>query len=141
MLKEFKEFISKGSVMDLAVGIIIGSAFTAIVNSVVGDILTPLLGLLIGGINFGGLSVKVGDAVITYGNFIQNVIVFFLTALAVFFMMKGINSIRNIGKKKEEGVKAPDTKKCPFCMTDINIKATRCPHCTSLLGEQAEGQE
>lgn len=138
MFKEFKEFISKGNIMDLAVGIIIGSAFTAIVNSVVGDILTPLLGLLIGGINFGGLSVRIGDAVITYGNFIQNIIVFLLTALAVFFMMKGINSIRNIGKKKEEGTKAPDTKKCPFCMSDINIKATRCPHCTSVLEEHEE---
>lgn len=140
MFKEFKEFISKGNIMDLAVGIIIGSAFTAIVNSVVKDILTPLLGLLIGGINFGGLSVKIGDAAIAYGNFIQNIIVFFLTALAVFFMMKGINSIRNFGKKKEESpiAQAPTTKTCPFCMSDINIKATRCPHCTSVLEDQTE---
>lgn len=140
MIKEFKEFISKGNIMDLAVGIIIGSAFTAIVNSVVKDILTPLLGLLIGGINFGGLSVKLGDAVITYGNFIQNIIVFFLTAIAVFFMMKGINSIRSFGRKKAEDpiAKVPTTKTCPFCMSEINMKATRCPHCTSVLEDQAE---
>ncbi len=140
MIKEFKEFISKGNIMDLAVGIIIGSAFTAIVNSVVKDILTPLLGLLIGGINFGGLSVKLGDAVITYGNFIQNIIVFFLTAIAVFFMMKGINSIRSFGKKKTEDpiAQVPTTKICPFCMSEINMKATRCPHCTSVLEDKEE---
>ena len=98
MIKEFKKFIARGNVVDLAVGIIIGSAFTAIVTSLVKDILTPLLGIILGGINFAALSVLVFDATIMYGSFIQAVINFLLVAISVFLLVKAINSFR----KKQE---------------------------------------
>lgn len=101
---EFKEFISRGSVMDMAVGVIMGSAFTAIVNSLVDNILMPLLGILLNGIDFADLSVKVGSATVKYGLFIQAIINFLLIALAIFCMVKAINAARNklIRQKKEE---------------------------------------
>lgn len=97
-IKEFKEFISNGNVMSMAVGIIIGGAFTAIVNSLVADIITPLLGIILGGINFSGISITVGSAQLMVGNFIQAVIMFILTALVIFVMMKGLNKLA--AKKK-----------------------------------------
>ena len=97
-IKEFKEFISNGNVMSMAVGIIIGGAFTAIVNSLVADIITPLLGIILGGINFSGISITVGSAQLMVGNFIQAVIMFVLTALVIFVMMKGLNKLA--AKKK-----------------------------------------
>ena len=97
-IKEFKEFISNGNVMSMAVGIIIGGAFTAIVNSLVADIITPLLGIILGGINFSGISITVGSAQLMVGNFIQAVIMFVLTALVIFVMMKGLNKVA--AKKK-----------------------------------------
>ena len=103
-MKEFKEFISKGDVMSMAVGIIIGGAFTAIVNSLVADIITPILGMILGGTDFAGLSVTVGSAVLTYGNFIQAIITFLMTALVIFVIMKQFNKM----KKKEEEAPAPD---------------------------------
>lgn len=101
---EFKEFISKGDVMSMAVGIIIGGAFTAIVNSLVGDVITPLLGIIIGGIDFTGIKVTVGGAELMVGNFIQAVIVFLLTALVIFWMMKAFN---RVFAKKEAEAEAP----------------------------------
>lgn len=101
-LNGFKEFIAKGNVIDLAVGVIIGSAFGKIVSSVVDDILMPLIGILIGGVDFTSLSVKIGDAVITYGNFIQNVIDFLIIALCVYIMISVINKITSKVKKEEE---------------------------------------
>ena len=119
VIAEFKEFISKGNVVDMAVGVIIGSAFTAIVNSLVTDIFTPLIGIIIGGIDFASLSIKIPDtevggktipgAELTYGNFIQSIITFLLTAVCVFIFVKVINAIRNnalLKKKKEEEEKA-----------------------------------
>ncbi|MBF1141684.1 MAG: large conductance mechanosensitive channel protein MscL [[Eubacterium] sulci] len=97
-IKEFKEFISNGNVMSMAVGIIIGGAFTAIVNSLVADIITPLIGMILGGINFSGISITVGSAQLMVGNFIQAVIMFVLTALVIFVMMKGLNKLA--AKKK-----------------------------------------
>lgn len=97
-IKEFKEFISNGNVMSMAVGIIIGGAFTAIVNSLVADIITPLLGIILGGINFSGISITVGSAQLMVGNFIQAIIMFVLTALVIFVMMKGLNKLA--AKKK-----------------------------------------
>ncbi len=97
-IKEFKEFISNGNVMSMAIGIIIGGAFTAIVNSLVADIITPLLGIILGGINFSGISITVGSAQLMVGNFIQAVIMFVLTALVIFVMMKGLNKLA--AKKK-----------------------------------------
>lgn len=130
MIKEFKKFISRGNVLDMAVGIIMGSAFTAIVTSLVNDILTPLIGLIIGGLNFGGLSITIGDAVIAYGSFIQAIINFLLVALSLFLIIKGINKIHS---KKEEtpAPAAPTTKECPYCYSTINIKATKCACCGS----------
>lgn len=97
-IKEFKEFISNGNVMSMAIGIIIGGAFTAIVNSLVADIITPLIGMILGGINFSGISITVGSAQLMVGNFIQAVIMFVLTALVIFVMMKGLNKLA--AKKK-----------------------------------------
>jgi large conductance mechanosensitive channel protein len=97
-IKEFKEFISNGNVMSMAIGIIIGGAFTAIVNSLVADIITPLIGMILGGINFSGISITVGSAQLMVGKFIQAVIMFILTALVIFVMMKGLNKLA--AKKK-----------------------------------------
>lgn len=105
-IKEFKEFISNGNVMSMAVGIIIGGAFTAIVNSLVADIITPLLGIILGGINFSGISITVGSAQLMVGNFIQAIIMFLLTALVIFVMMKGFNKLA-VKKKEEEEAQAP----------------------------------
>ena len=131
---EFKEFISRGNVMDMAVGMIIGAAFTAIIKSLVDDIFNPLLGLVLGKVNLTSLAVRLGntDAYLTYGNFLNAIITFLLTAFALFFVVKFINGLRNIGKKKKEEAPAePTTKTCPFCKSEIAIDATRCPHCTS----------
>lgn len=127
MLKEFKKFISRGNVLDMAVGIIMGSAFTAIVTSLVNDILTPLIGLIIGGLDFGGLAITIGNASIAYGSFIQAVINFLLVALSLFLIVKAINRFHF---KKEEKPATPTTKECPLCRSTINIKATKCPFCT-----------
>lgn len=132
--KEFKDFAFKGNVIDLAVGVMIGSAFTAIVTSVVNDLLTPLISLLTRGIDFSTLSIKLSDAEdaaqLTYGNFIMAVINFFLVAICIFLFVKFVNKLRNKNKKEE----APKPKHiCPFCKTEIPEGATRCPHCTSEL--------
>lgn len=101
-LDGFKEFIAKGNVIDLAVGVIIGGAFGKIVSSIVNDILMPLLGIVVGGVDFTSLSVKIGDAVVTYGNFIQNVIDFLIIALCVYIMISAINKVTSKFKKEEE---------------------------------------
>ncbi len=131
MLKEFKAFIMRGNVMDLAVAVIIGGAFGKIVSSLVSDLVMPVIGLIIGGIDFSGLSFTVGKATITYGNFINNVIDFLIIALVIFLLVKGIDSLK---KKPAPVVAEPVTKECPHCYTVIPIKATRCPNCTSELG-------
>ena len=131
MIKEFKEFIMRGNVMDLAVAVIIGGAFGKIVSSLVSDIIMPLIGLIIGGIDFTGLAFTIGSAKVTYGNFINNVIDFLIIALVIFLMIKAIDSM----KKKPASAPAaePITKDCPHCFTTISVKATRCPNCTSEL--------
>lgn len=129
-IKEFKEFISRGNVMDMAVGVIIGGAFTAIVNSLVNDIVMPLLSLITGGFDFTALKIVLGEgeepATLNYGAFISAIINFLLIALVIFLVIKTINKV---AKKKEQP--APDTKECPYCHEKISIKATKCPHCTS----------
>lgn len=131
-LKEFKTFISRGNVMDMAVGIIIGGAFTSIVTSLVNDIINPILGIF-GGMNFDQLSVKLfGEATLYYGKFLTAVVNFLIMALIVFCIVKAMNAAsEKFGHKEEE--KAPDTKECPYCKSEIAIDATRCPHCTSVL--------
>jgi large conductance mechanosensitive channel len=133
--EEFKEFISKGNIFDMAVGLIIGSAFTAIVNSLVKDIFSPLITIITGKADMTQLIWNVNGAEIKYGSFLQNVITFLLTAIVLFMLVKGINSLRNLGKKKEEPAEpaAPTTKVCPYCCSEISIEATKCPHCTSEL--------
>ena len=128
IVKEFKEFIMRGNVMDLAVGVIIGGAFSAIVTSLTDDIISPILGIF-GGMDFSNLVANVNGAEIRYGAFITAVINFLIMALIIFLMVKGINKVMSLGKKKEEPV--PTTKKCPYCCSEIDIKATKCPHCTS----------
>jgi len=135
LFKEFKEFISKGSVLDMAVGVIIGGAFTSIVNSLVNDIFMPLLGLLTGGVNFASLSIRLGENeadVLQYGAFIAAVINFLLIALVLFFVIKAINKLRSFRKAAEEPP-APPARLCPYCKSEIDPAATRCPHCTSVL--------
>jgi len=134
---EFKKFILRGNVMDMAVGVIVGGAFTSIVSSLNQDILTPLLGVF-GGTDFSHLVVKLGSGeeapVLAYGNFITAVINFLISAFVIFCIVKFINGLSDRFQKKEEP-KAPTTKKCPFCKSEIAIDATRCPHCTSELAE------
>lgn len=134
-LSEFKKFIMRGNVMDMAVGVIVGGAFTAIVTSLNKDILTPLLGIF-GGMDFSNLMVKLGSGenapVLMYGNFITAVINFIITAFVIFCLVKGINSLNErFSKKGEETPAAPTTKKCPYCKSEIAVDATKCPHCTS----------
>lgn len=132
MLKEFKKFISRGNVLDMAVGMIMGSAFTAIITSLVNDILMPLIGLIIGGLDFSALAVTIGSASIAYGAFIQAIVNFLLIALSLFLMLKFINKLH---AKKEAAPAAPTTKECPHCYSTINIKATKCPCCTGDIKE------
>lgn len=131
---EFKKFISRGNVMDMAVGIIIGGAFTSIVNSLVNDVIMPLVGIITGGIDFAGLSVTVGGAELLYGSFIAAVINFLLVAFVLFSVIKAMNTAKEkMTKKTEEAPKAPAKKICPFCKSEVDIKATRCAFCTSEL--------
>ena len=131
MLKEFKAFVMRGNVLDLAVAVIIGGAFGKIISSLVNDILMPLVGLVMGGVNFSELSFTVGSAVVAWGAFIQAIIDFLIVAWVIFVIIKSANAT----KKKEEPAPAaePTTKDCPHCFTTISIKATRCPNCTSEL--------
>ena len=137
IIKEFKEFISKGNIFDMAIGLIVGSAFTAIVNSLVGDIFSPLLTIVTSKADLTALAWNINGAQIKYGSFLQAIItfsIFLLTAIVLFFLVKGINKLRSLGQKKEEAKEAaPTTKICPFCRSEIDLEATRCPHCTSEL--------
>ena len=134
IIKEFKEFIARGNVMDMAVGIIIGGAFTGIVSSLVEDIINPILGLF-GGMNFDRLSVNLlGEVTLNYGKFISAVINFLIMAAVIFILIKIVNKATSKFAPKKEAPK--NTKKCPFCMSEINKDATRCPHCTSVLNEE-----
>ena len=133
---EFKEFIMRGNVMDLAVGVIIGGAFGAIVTSLCNDIITPVIQLIIskalGVESIDEMTKVLNVGPIAFGNFISAVINFLIMALIIFLMVKGINKLMTL-KKKEEKEEAPTTKVCPYCCSEIDIKATRCPHCTSEL--------
>src|SRR5215211_4904355 len=122
MLKEFKEFAMRGNVLDLAVAVIIGGAFGKIITSLVNDILTPLIGLAMGGINFSNLAITVGGASIKYGAFIQSIIDFVIVAFVIFMI------IRTMNRMKKSAPAAPTTKECPYCFTNIPLKATRCPN-------------
>lgn len=135
-LDEFKKFIMRGNVLDMAVGVIIGGAFTSIVTSLNKDIITPLLALF-GGVDFSYLELVMGSGEeapkLLYGNFITAIINFLITAFVIFCLVKAINVLGEKFAKKEEAPApaAPTTKKCPYCCSEIAIEATRCPHCTS----------
>lgn len=131
---EFKEFAMRGNVMDLAVGVIIGGAFQKIVSSLVADVISPLLGLF-GGINFENKILQIGDVQLKYGAFITTVIDFLIMAFIIFLMIKLINKVTAIGKKKEEEIQEPTTKVCPYCLSEIDVKASRCKFCTSEITE------
>ena len=127
MLKEFREFAIRGNVMDLAVAVIIGGAFGKIITSLVGDVLMPLIGLVLGGVNFSEQAFTVGAAVVKWGLFVQSIIDFVIIAFVIFMLVRAMNRL-----KREEPV-TPTTKECPHCFTTIPLKATRCPNCTSQL--------
>ncbi|MDI9514771.1 MAG: large conductance mechanosensitive channel protein MscL [Clostridiaceae bacterium] len=129
MMKDFKKFAIKGNIIDLAIGVIIGGAFGKIVTSLVNDIIMPAIGILLGKIDFSNLVLEVGDAAISYGLFINNVVDFLIISFSIYFVMKKVSKFT---RKKDE---APTKKKCKYCCTEIDIKAIRCPHCTSVLEE------
>ena len=131
-VSEFKEFISRGNVMDMAVGVVVGGAFGSIVTSLADHIIGPIIGMILGGIDFSGLAITVGSANIMIGNFIQAIINFLIIALCIFSVVKAFNAA-NAKLKKPEEEAAPVTKICPFCKSEINIEATKCAFCASEL--------
>jgi large conductance mechanosensitive channel len=148
MWKDFKEFIARGSVMDMAVGIIVGAAFSSIVNSLVADVIMPPIGLLLSDVDFGDLFVVLqpgatagpyatladaqaaGAVTLNYGLFVNTIISFLIVAFVIFLMIRGVNRLK---REEEAPPPEPTTKECPYCLSEIPIKATRCPHCTSEL--------
>lgn len=154
--KDFRDFIMRGNVMDLAIGIIIGSAFSAVVNSVVDNLMMPPLGLLFGNTDFGDLFIvlrpgqeplppgatlemanEIGAVTFNYGQFLTDLISFLILGFGVYLIVKGIRSFE---KPEEEEEKAPTEKDCPHCQKSIPVKASRCPYCTSRLEESTAGQ-
>lgn len=129
-LEEFKAFALKGNVMDLAVGVIIGGAFQAIVTSLVGDIITPIIGIF-ASTDFSNLIATINGSEVKYGAFITAIINFIIMTFIIFCIVKGLNKLAE--RKKKEEANEPTEKTCPFCQSTISIKATRCPHCTSAL--------
>ena len=129
-LEEFKAFALKGNVMDLAVGVLIGGAFQAIVTSLVGDIITPII-VIFASTDFSNLIATINGSEVKYGAFITAIINFIIMAFIIFCIVKGLNKLAE--RKKKEEANEPTEKTCPFCQSTISIKATRCPHCTSAL--------
>lgn len=134
--QEFKEFISRGNVMNLAVGVIIGGAFQAIVTSLIDDIINPVLGFVLGGLDFSSYAIALGSGaeppMIKYGSFISAIINFLIMALVIFMLVKTVNKlVEKSAPKKEEEPAAPTTKKCPYCKSEIPLEATKCAFCTS----------
>ncbi|MGN0518852.1 MAG: large conductance mechanosensitive channel protein MscL [Acutalibacteraceae bacterium] len=134
-LLEFKKFALRGNVMDLAVAVIIGAAFQSIINSLVGDVFSPLIGL-IANTDLSYLVLTINGVDIKYGAFLTALINFIIIAFVIFMLVQAINKLQSLGKKEE--VKEKTTKTCPFCQSEISIKATRCPHCTSELPAEEE---
>lgn len=157
IVKEFKEFATKGNMLDLAIGVVIGGAFQSIINSLVSDVIMPLISIITGNVDFSDLVLEIGQASIKYGNFITALVNFLIIALSVFLALKAINSFnrkmeaislgqldklsKKLGKgQKEEPEVEPLTKICPFCLSEIKYKATKCPHCTSDLTKVEEAK-
>jgi len=130
---EFKDFISKGNVIDMAVGVVIGGAFSKIVNSLVENIITPLISAIVGKETFTDISFKLGSTTIGVGAFIQSIFDFLIMAFVIFVVIKNMSKLKSMIIKEEEVIEEATTKICPYCKTEINIEATRCPNCTSEL--------
>lgn len=128
MLKEFKEFIAHGNVMDMAIGVVMGSAFTAIVNAIVDGLLNPLIGVITAGVAVDSLTFDFMGVVFQYGLVLSSIIKFLVIALVLFTIVKSINKL-----KRQEPPADPTTKTCPFCFTEIDINAVKCPNCTADL--------
>ena len=167
MLNEFKKFAMRGNIIDLAVGVIIGGAFQKIVTSLVNDIIMPTVSIITGKVDYSNLSITIGSSSIKYGSFLTSVLDFLIIAFSIFIMIKYINKMNSkLGeineknkenvkqsklfrklkeklkiKEKEQEEKPPTTKTCPFCFSEINIKATRCPNCTSILEEPKDDSD
>ncbi|MCI8362735.1 MAG: large conductance mechanosensitive channel protein MscL [Clostridia bacterium] len=156
MLKEFKEFATKGNIMDMAIGVIIGGAFQKIVTSLVNDIIMPAIAIFTGKVDFSELVLTIGNSSIKYGSFITTIVDFLIIAFSIFIAIRTFNKLNNKTKEnlekitknskrskknkkeestQEEKVEEPTTKVCPFCFSEINYKARKCPHCTSDLEE------
>lgn len=150
MWKEFRDFAMKGNIIDLAIGVVIGGAFGKIVTSLVNDIIMPLVGMLMGNVDFSNLFIALGSgsfktiaeakaanvATLNYGMFINNIIDFFIVAFSIFFVIKQLSRLTKKKVEKKIEPEAPTTKQCGYCYTEINKNASRCPHCTSLLHEK-----
>ncbi|MDO4614892.1 MAG: large conductance mechanosensitive channel protein MscL [Lachnospiraceae bacterium] len=153
MAGEFREFIMRGNVLDMAVGVIIGAAFGSIVSSLVDDILMPVISLITGGLDFSNWFIalngesystlaaaqEAGAATLNFGSFISAIINFLIVAFCIFMVVKSFNAMNEKLHPTEEA--APTTKKCPFCKSEIAIEATRCPHCTSELPEEVKAEK
>ena len=149
MLREFREFAMRGNVVDMAVGIIIGAAFGTVIKSLVADVIMPPIGLLLGNVDFSNLFITLkagkvagpyislaaaqaaGAVTLNLGLFINTIVSFVIVAFAVFLLVRGINQLR---REQEAPPAAPTTRECPYCLSEIPLKASRCPHCTSELG-------
>ena len=158
MLKEFKEFAMKGNIIDMAIGVIIGGAFQKIVTSLVNDIIMPTIAIFTGKVDFSNLAFTIGNSSIKYGSFITTIVDFLIIAFSIFIAIRSINKLNDKTKenmekmakknkffknkkKKEEPKPEPTTKICPYCLSEINIKASKCPHCTSDLIKENEVSE
>ena len=148
MLKEFKEFALRGNVIDMAVGIVVGAAFGTIVKSLVADVIMPPIGLLLGGVDFANLFILLkpgspagpyaaladaqaaGAVTVNYGVFLNSIVSFLIVAFVIFLLIRGLNRLQ---EEEETAPAEPTTKECPYCLSTIPLKATRCPHCTSEL--------
>ncbi len=143
MLKEFKEFATKGNVFDMAIGVIVGGAFQKIVTSLVNDIIMPFVAIFTGKVNFDDLTFTIGNSVIKYGSFITTIVDFLIIAFSIFIAIRTFTRLNNKTKEniqkltnkdiKEDDIEEATTKLCPYCYSEIDIKATRCAHCTSVL--------
>jgi len=148
MLKEFKEFATKGNIFDMAIGVIIGGAFQKIVTSLVNDIIMPSVAIFTGKVDFSDLVITMGNSNIKYGSFITTIVDFLIIAFSIFIAIRTFNKLNNkamenlrkmsIIEEAEEKQEEPTTKCCSYCFSEINIKATKCPHCTSELTDKSK---
>ena len=138
MITEFRQFITRGNVIDMAVGIVIGGAFLKIVTSLVNDVITPPLGLLLARVDFRTLSATISEGkdgkpvLLPYGSFLSSILDFLIVGFVIFLLVKAVNKLQNL-RKKEEAAKEPATRPCPQCLMEIPVKALKCGHCTSAV--------